>query len=213
MFDLDLYLSTLATLASDTRVMLAGREDRENGGRTMATVVDTVAGHHARQAATVVRAEVAAAHRDIATGLYAGSSPAAVFEAGRRLAAIRAGCPNGCGPDCIHDDGPRCDICARRMDDSPAGFADADWNGETGNHATCELDGDAPNGSRAEALDRLTAFLAAASEEYERGERADIAEAIARLRWGAEPCAECGRELDDHGWHADMSHEYAEATR
>lgn len=33
---------------------------------------------------------------------------------------------------------PRCDICGRLEQDSPAGFADADWNGETGNHETCE---------------------------------------------------------------------------
>jgi hypothetical protein len=33
---------------------------------------------------------------------------------------------------------PKCDICGRAADDSPAGFADADWNGETGNHETCE---------------------------------------------------------------------------
>lgn len=200
MFDLDLYLSTLATLASDTRVMLG----RRAMAREQAAVVDDVAAHHARQAATVVRAEVAAAHRDLATGLYAGSSPAAVFEAGRRLAAIR---------DAAEDD-PRCDICGRRMEDSPAGFADADWNGETGNHETCEL-GDAKRSgiSRAEALDRLAAFIPAASEAFERGEREDIDEALDRLRWGAEPCAECGRELDDHGWHADMSHQYAEAVR
>lgn len=36
------------------------------------------------------------------------------------------------------DPEPRCDICGRLMEDSPAGFADADWNGETGNHETCE---------------------------------------------------------------------------
>lgn len=177
MFDLDLYLATLATLASDTRVMLAGREDRENGGRTMATVVDTVAGHHARQAATVVRAEVAAAHRDIATGLYAGSSPAAVFEAGRRLAAIR----DAAEPD---------EAYRLRTEAGKAAVLDAlrtgDWS------SVRELDSDAPNGiSRAEALDRLTAFLVAASEEYERGERADIDEAVARL---AEPCVVCDRE-------------------
>ena len=33
---------------------------------------------------------------------------------------------------------PTCDVCGRRVDDSPAGFADADWNGETGCHETCE---------------------------------------------------------------------------
>lgn len=37
---------------------------------------------------------------------------------------------------------PHCDICGRHMDDSPAreifGFVDNDWNGETGNHETCE---------------------------------------------------------------------------
>lgn len=33
---------------------------------------------------------------------------------------------------------PRCDYCGRRFDDSPSPFADADWNGETGNHETCE---------------------------------------------------------------------------
>lgn len=33
---------------------------------------------------------------------------------------------------------PRCEVCGRVMDDSPAGFTDADWNGETGNHETCE---------------------------------------------------------------------------
>lgn len=36
------------------------------------------------------------------------------------------------------DPEPTCDVCGRHMEDSPAGFADADWNGETGNHETCE---------------------------------------------------------------------------
>lgn len=30
-----------------------------------------------------------------------------------------------------------CDICGRRQDDSPASYEN-DWNGETGNHLSCE---------------------------------------------------------------------------
>jgi hypothetical protein len=38
---------------------------------------------------------------------------------------------------------PRCDICNRAEDDSPNVLPkmrefDADWNGETGNHVSCE---------------------------------------------------------------------------
>ena len=42
--------------------------------------------------------------------------------------------PRGCRAEVE----PTCDICGRHMEDSRAGFADADWNGETGNHETCE---------------------------------------------------------------------------
>lgn len=34
---------------------------------------------------------------------------------------------------------PTCDICGQAMDDSPSGLTSGeDWNGETGNHISCE---------------------------------------------------------------------------
>jgi hypothetical protein len=41
---------------------------------------------------------------------------------------------------------PRCDICGRLEDDPPFSLADdVDWNGETGNHVTCERNQEAAN--------------------------------------------------------------------
>lgn len=40
----------------------------------------------------------------------------------------------------VDEEEPRCDICGRPQNDSPNTLSyEADWNGETGNHTSCEI--------------------------------------------------------------------------
>ena len=44
-------------------------------------------------------------------------------------------------PVVIPEARPRCDLCGRDQDDSPNTFShEVDWNGETGNHTSCEIE-------------------------------------------------------------------------